>query len=339
MKVVASLFVALTSLLVAGRANAEPTGRAHAEPTGRANAEPAGSDRVPRAFRLEVRKNPCFTGETLREALAVALRKDPIDAGAGPRLVVEVLAGTRLARAHWRALDPRGEVTRERTVTTIRGCEGLLGDVALSIAIAYETNAQPAPPAVGCDAACRAEIRAELRAERCREHPRSCDVDIIPVLMAGGALSLGLTADPGGGAWLGGEVRFGPVFSAALEGRIFFPSRVVTTAGDPFEMTQVTLGLVPCARYKYLLGCLSVDLGMFVTGGVYDPPGQLPIVATFGVGPRIAGQFPITDRFGIRVFADLRFAPIPTQLYFLDSPATWESNLVSAALGAGFTFE
>lgn len=194
----------------------------------------AAFDDVPRTFRLEVRENKCMTGESLREAIAVALRKDPIDASAGPRLEVEVLAGSSLARARWRFLNAEGTELRQRTNTVTGGCSALVAEVALSIAVAYETSAPAPPPAVGCDAACRAQIRAEVRAELCRENPRSCNVDgVIPVLMAGGALSLGLTADPGGGAWVGGEVRFGEVFSAALDAR-------------------VSSRLVPCRRWGVL---------------------------------------------------------------------------------------
>lgn len=315
MKLLAFVLVALVVMLVAG---------------------PALAEDIPRAFRLDVKGDPCITSENLREALAVALRRDPIDRHAKDRLEVEVLAGSSLGRARWRVVDAAGNVQRERTNTAVGGCTALLREVSLSIAVAYESSA-PAPPAVGCDGACRAAIREELLAELCREHPRSC-MDIVPVLLAGGALSLGLTADPGGGAWLGGEVRFGEVFSAAFEARVFFPSRVVPTAGDPFELTMVTFGVVPCARYKYLLGCLSADLGMFIGGGIYAPEG-LPVLATFGVGPRVAGQFPVTNRLGIRVFADLRMAPIPTHFGFQDAPGAWDSNPVSGFFGAGVTFE
>lgn len=163
-------------------------------------------------------------------------------------------------------------------------------------------------------------------------------MDIIPVLLAGGLLSAGLTADPGGGVWLGGELRFGDTFSTALEARVLFPSRVVPTAGAPFDLTQAAFALVPCARWKYVLGCISADIGMFIGGGIYAPEG-LPVLATFGVGPRLAGQFPITERFGIRIFADLRIAPIPTHIGFQDAPGTWDSNPVSGLFGAGITFE
>jgi hypothetical protein len=301
-------------------------------------AGPAGAGEVPRVFRLEVRGDPCITAESLREALAVALGHDPVDRGAAARLEVQVLAGESLGRARWRFVDAAGGVKWERTNTVTAGCGVLLREVSLSVTVAYESTAPP--PAPVCDAACRAVIRAEVRAELCRKHPRSCaDVDITPVLLAGGALSLGLTADPGGGAWLGGEVRFGEHFSVGLDARVLFPSRAVPTLGSEFEMTMVTFGLVPCGRYKYFLGCLTADMGMFIGGGVTAPGGALPVAATSGIGPRLAGQFPINERFGIRVFADLRFAPIRTDIPFIDTGGRWTSNIVSGLFGAGFTFE
>lgn len=297
-------------------------------------AGPARAEGVPRAFRLDVQGDGCTGAEDLREALAIALGKDPIDARAGSRLVVRVLAGSSLARARWQVLDAQGAPIRERTITVTGGCRALVRELALSIAVAYETDAPPPSPAVACDAACRAEVRAEI----CREHPRSC-MDIVPVLLAGGALSLGLTADPGGGAWLAGEVRFGETFSAAIDARVLFPSRVVPTAGETFDLTMVSFGLVPCARWKWLLGCVTADLGMFIGSGIYAPGGGPTVLATFGVGPRLAAQVPITERFGLRAFADLRIAPIPTHVGFQDSPGTWDSNPVSGLFGLGVTFE
>lgn len=301
-------------------------------------AASAAAQELPRAMRLEVKGDACVTSESLREALSVALRSDPIDPSAGPRLFVEVLAGASLGRARWRVIGAEGAALRERTVTITGGCGMLLRELALSIAVAYESSA-PAPPAVGCDAVCLAKIRAEVRAELCRENPRSCNVDgVIPVLLAGGALSLGLTADPGGGAWLGGEVRVGEVFSAGMEARVLFPSRAVQEpSNEPFELTAVTFALVPCARWKVLLGCAFADIGMLIGGGVTVPSG-IPVLATFGVGPRVAVHVPFAKRFGFRAFADLRFAPVPSRAIFA-SGGRWESSVASGLIGVGFTFE
>lgn len=292
-------------------------------------ATPAVAEPFPRRFRLDVAPNTCTNAEALREALAVALRSDPVDPAATDLVAVEVLAGSNLARARW------STGARERTVTVTGGCAALLAELALSIAVAYETDA---PPVVACDAACRAQIRAEVRAEICQENPRSCNVDIVPVVLAGGLLSAGLTADPGGGAWLGGEVRFGETFSAAAEARVLFPSRARSTAGDDFAVTLGSLAVVPCVRWSWLLGCVSADIG-FLALGVVTTSGE-PIVATFGVGPRLAVQIPLGDRFGLRVFADARFAPVPSRVGpFLDTGGRWQTEIASGLFGLALTFQ
>lgn len=303
----------------------------------------AAPDDVPRTFRLDVRGHACITGESLREALAAVLRSDPVDATAGARLEVDVIAGSTLARGRWRILDAAGAALRERTITVAGGgCVQLLHDLALSLAVAYESSAPAPPPAVGCDAACRAQIRAEVREELCREHPRSCNpVDITPVLLVGGMFSAGFTSDVGGGAWLGGELRFGEIFSGALEARVLFPSRVVSQpTGFAFDVTTVTAALVPCARWSVLLGCAFVDVGaLFATVTNTVPFSGPPVVATLGFGPRVAVHIPFADRFAARIFAELRIAPAPSSFVALDTGSRWESNPVSGTVGAAIAFQ
>ena len=177
-------------------------------------AASAAAEELPRALRLEVAGDTaCLGAEHLREALAVALGTDPIGEQASARLVVQVLAGESLGRARWRIEDAAGHLFRERTVTVTGACGVLLRETALSIAVAYETSREPAEP---CDTKCRAKIRAEVRAELIKE----LRMDIVPVLMAGGLLSAGFTADPGWGTYLGGEVR--SVRSSVPDWRLVF---------------------------------------------------------------------------------------------------------------------
>lgn len=296
-------------------------------------ASSATAVELPRTMRLEVKGDAtCLDADRLREAMAVALGADPIDEEAAAHLVVTVLAGEQLGRARWRVEDAAGRVLRERTITVTGGCGALVRETALSIAVAYETGAAPAAP---CDTACRAKIREEVRAELIKELRMD---GIVPVLMAGGMLSAGFTADPGWGAFLGGEVRFGEVFSTALEARILFPSRVVDDTSQVFGLTAITFALVPCGRWKVLMGCGFADLGMLVGGGGVSAPGGLPVIATFGFGPRLAAHIPIGDRFGVRAWADLRIAPVPSEVTFYGG-GRWASNPVSGLFGIGATFQ
>jgi hypothetical protein len=303
----AALLVALVVLVLAGRASAED---------------------IPRTFQLSVRGDTCITGESLREALSVALRRSGVHG-------VEVLVGASLGRARWRFVDAGGNVQRERTNTVTGDCGVLLRELSLSVTVAYETVQVTTPPP-GCDAACRAEIRAEVRAELIKE----LRMDLHPVLLAGGMLSAGFTADPGGGFFVGGGIRFEEVFSVDLEARVLLPSPVVREpTGRRFDVTAITGALVPCVRWRVLLGCAFVDVGMLYADLPVYPGAPPPLVATIGVGPRLGVHVPFADRFAFRAFADLRFAPAPSVYTALDTGSRWESNVVSGLFGAGFSFE
>lgn len=299
----------------------------------------ARADLPPRTFRLEVRADgtSCPDVDGMRDALALALRVDPIVGTSPARLVVTLLQAGALARGGWEMFGPEGVKLRERTFTITGSCAQLAKDLALTFAVFYDTP--PASESSTCDAACQAKAREDARRELIAEGYRP-PMDVHAVVMAGGLLSANLTADPGGGFFLAGEAR-GKILSGGLEVRVLFPSRAVEDViGYTFEISSFTAALVPCARYRYFVGCVVFDVGMLVAGGTVAPPlAGPPIVATLGIGPRVAAQIPFAERFGARVFADLRIAPIPSSYNFINTGGRWESEVVSALFGVGLTFE
>jgi tetratricopeptide (TPR) repeat protein len=243
---------------------------------------------------------------------------------------------------------------------TARG--GDLPDVHFTLLAGAPARLAAAP----CDEACRAKIRKEaeddtnlkweLKYERdmarlTKQVRRDAEliyrrqVDPSFAVLGGFLASVGLTAGPGPGFFLGGEAHWGAFnevgFSAGLEAQTLFPSKGVTLAnGNPLDISQVTAALVPCLRYKWVGGCAVVDVGILIAGS----PGPIKfydgnILVTSGFGPRLGFQVPIAERFMVRGFAELRISPIDTGWTIgIKSPRTWLNPPVSGLFGLGFSF-
>lgn len=165
-------------------------------------------------------------------------------------------------------------------------------------------------------------------------------------LVAGGLISAGFTVDVGPGFWIGGEARWGAPeevgFSLGAEVRTLLPANADTQPdGEKFELSLIDLGAAPCLRYKWALGCAIVDFGVTIPGRL---PGQtfdsdVPILAMFGFGPRLAADIEIVERVGVRAFADLRFSPLTSFGYDINGESVWDSPLVCGILGLGLSFK
>lgn len=292
---------------------------------------------MPRTARLEVKHvegaAACPGAERVREALAVAAGVDVVDASSQARLVFTLAAAGDLARGRWELVDEHGATIRTRSATVTGTCTQLVAELALAFAVAWET----APAPCTCDEACQAKARDAARRDLINEGYRS-PMDLSVAVMAGGLLSANLTADPGPGLFLAGELHK-DWFSGALEVRVLFPSRVVAEPTKfEYDYTAITGALVPCARWKVLLGCAVFDVGMLIAGGDVSFADS-SVIATLGIGPRLAVHVPFAERFAVRAFADLRFAPVPSVSTFIDTGAKWQSEVVSGLFGVGLAFE
>lgn len=313
-------------------------------------ASPARAQLPPRTFRLEVQRGEgadCPAAEGVRDAITVAAGVDPVDAKSSARLRVELLQGGAIARGRWAMFDAGGALLRERTVTITGPCKKLLAELVMTWVVFYETP-PAAAPAPACDEVCREQVKRELREEVRRElvaagYVRRMNPSV--AVLTGVLMSAGYAADPQPGLFFSGEVH-GDVLSLGLELHGLFSARAVREPDKKeFSIAAITGTAVPCARWKpggkdvALLGCAFFDLGAVLAGGgARSPAGPL---ATMGVGPRLAVHVPFADRFALRVFADLRFAPVATSATFAGAPAgtKWESNVVSGLFGLGVSFE
>jgi hypothetical protein len=165
-------------------------------------------------------------------------------------------------------------------------------------------------------------------------------------IVLGGALSLGFTPDVAPGFFVAGELHWRRKehwgFHLALEPRVFLPSQVaLSPSGKPVYITFFDVAAVPCARYKWVLGCAFVDMGAtFLSGPSLEGTGSNGLsLFMFGLGPRLAVDIPITERFGVRAFGDVRFLPLPPVSYkYGPLGAIWTDPLVSGFVGLGISF-
>jgi hypothetical protein len=158
---------------------------------------------------------------------------------------------------------------------------------------------------------------------------------------AGGVASLGFTADPGPGAWLGAELRPIEAFSMGFELRGLFPSRVVAAEpinpNLPFEspkepiVTNVEMLVVPCFRYWWLMGCAVGHIGFSIS----ETPAGFGGWPAYGIGPRVGIEVPITDRFFVRGHGDVLVDFADPTLELPDVNLKWKQNIVSGFIGLG----
>lgn len=162
-------------------------------------------------------------------------------------------------------------------------------------------------------------------------------------------MTAGLTANVGPAFGIMGDIRY-DWFSLGLELRGVPPA--VAYAAEPIpgkkqnlprveiDVSQWTALLVPCGRWKYLVGCAVAQAGLLYVQGPIDG-GAHPNI-TFG--PRLGFEVPFAERFAVFGFGEALFMAYGAQATFnLDAPGlpapnvTWKQSIVSGFFGAGLS--
>jgi hypothetical protein len=145
----------------------------------------------------------------------------------------------------------------------------------------------------------------------------------------------------GPGFGIGADVR-GEVFSVGVELRGVLPGIIwgegPVDPARPFsrahtDLSQWTGLVVPCARYKYFVGCGVVQGGLNVTnsgvGGGIRP--------AFNLGPRVGFEVPFAERFAVFGFGEALFALLPSGLDDVPHNVEWTQSPVSGFFAAGLS--
>jgi hypothetical protein len=179
--------------------------------------------------------------------------------------------------------------------------------------------------------------------------PPSWPMDLKIGLSAYGMMSWLLTPNVAPAVGVAIDTR-GEVLSVGGEFRAVMPSRVLVTepvpgAGSSFpvemDVSQFSLLVVPCFRWKYFVGCAVGQLGTFIIQTRVQTGDDL----VFGLGPRLGFEVPFADRFAVFGFGEALFAPFPAALKFTNPPpgmpdgpvpnVRWEQPVGSVFFGAG----
>jgi hypothetical protein len=182
---------------------------------------------------------------------------------------------------------------------------------------------------------------------------RPWNMDVKIAVSAYGMMSWLLTPNVAPAIGVSVEGR-GEIFSVAGEIRSVLPSRVLVTeqvpgkpVGYPVEMdvSQHTALVVPCARWRYLVGCAVAQIGFFrlqTTIGGSDP-------LSVAVGPRVGFEVPFAQRFAVFGFAEALFSPYRANVFYIlpppndpEAPAAnvkWVQPVGSVFFGAGLSIK
>lgn len=191
------------------------------------------------------------------------------------------------------------------------------------------------------------EIREDIREEVARQlggmglppRPPPKDAPLMTFPFAAhvdATVSIGYALDVGVGVVIGAEWRPIEYFSAGLDLRGIAPAKVheFGTFGQlQTKATMLSALVVPCGRWKILMGCAVLDVG--ATYFDTEPVAWWPRIA---LGPRVGVDVPFAERFSVRVTGDLLFPLLRTHF---DAPGLSESEvdfgepLVSGFVTAG----
>jgi hypothetical protein len=193
-----------------------------------------------------------------------------------------------------------------------------------------------------CDAACVEKKVDEL----CRKYGRCPNMGPTLTIMGGGLITAGWAAVVGPGAWLGGEVKW-EKFSIGIEARGTFPTEAQRYYKSPptSDLFSFSGLIVPCARWKWLLGCGLVEVGQWTFTVPNSPQGNNSDLL-LSIGLRGGVDVPLAAGFSIRGFADFAFHPYINGVNVDDLSApgfpkpvrSWDESWVSGFFGLGVAF-
>jgi hypothetical protein len=356
--VAASIFLGLAA--PAGQGRAQTPSLAEGSGPQQASPPPAAAQRpmmdAPRGPRLEYTRGPsaCLSPIDFATELRVLMRA-PLRTDAPDMVKVWCSRGPLGFTCRVQHVDASGKGGK---VQRIDGwdCWRVGRETALAVAEIAGFNPEPKPPSPPpepcptCPAAapcrCPPERVCPLPPKPRKHWYHMSDLSLYAMALLTG----GLWADPGAGVAAGIEVRgdmgedpgenpWVPVASIALEMRLAIPGRVDArepldpskpTMPESYNVGQFSIGLVPCARWKYFFGCGVIQPGFYwaEAPGYFDT-GQ----PSLAFGPRAGVRVPLNDRFALFGFGEALFAPL--RLGFASPPEENVFWLPSVAQGYG----
>ena len=333
------------------------TSAAHAQ-----DATPAAPVDDPRKGpRLEYRQGPreCLTEDAFRSEVAIAANDGEDHLYDSSPDVVRVWF--EKIRGGYRGTIEYTDATGAKDVPEVQtsyNCEILARWVASSVsdkiprAPAPSCPVCPAPlPAPSCPSCpvCGTSQPPTPRPVPLAKPPWRMDLSV--GLSTYVMMSAFLSANVAPAVGVGADVR-GEIFSIGLDLRFVVPSRAYARERIPgatssfpvdFDLGQFSGSVVPCARYKYFVGCAVAQLGALS----WQTVDWFNLGVSFGFGPRVGFEVPFAERFAVFGFGEAIFTPSQAVLQFNQPPqgqpsgpvanTQWEQPVGSGFFAAGVT--
>lgn len=288
------------------------------------------------SFAREVGAERCPDESALRAEVAARLGADPFVAVADREVVARIdRQGGRLHGLVELRTSGRVQGSRDLAIDS-EDCAELVRAMALALAIALDpehadTSATP-PPATPSPAPLPVTPPPAAPAPRPTaapsRPPEPPGPRVVPEVGASVAIATGLAPSTaiGFGAFVG--VRRG-AFSLAAEGRRDLPA-----TGDGVRAALLAGSLVPCARFRWMLGCAVGSVGRM------EAEGRTEGRATWAAaGIRVGAELPLDARWFVRAHADA-LATLRRIELRLDGASVWTTPPLvgSAAVALGLRF-
>ncbi len=333
---------------------------AHAQDTATTRAQlPSAVDDPRKGPRLVYRQGPreCLTEDAFRSEVAIAAQDGEDHLYDSSPDVVRVWF--EKIRGGYRGTIEYTDATGAKDVPEVQtsyNCEILARWVASSVS--DKIPREPAPSCPVCP--------APLPAPSCPSCPRCGTsqpsaprpvplakppwrMDLSVGLSTYVMMSAFLSADVAPAFGIGADVR-GEIFSIGLDLRFVVPSRAYARERIPgatssfpvdFDLGQFSGSVVPCARYKYFVGCGVAQFGALS----WQTDNDFNLGVAFGLGPRVGFEVPFAERFAVFGFGEVLFSPsrvalkfdLPDPKYPSEPPPNtqWVQSVASGFFGAG----
>jgi hypothetical protein len=251
--------------------------------------------------------------------------------------------------------DAAGNTSKVTVTKEADHCPSLARNTALKVA----KRVPPKPPPEPCPLCRSCPACAEcLAPSRCPAYPPPpkppWPMDLKVGLSAYGMMTWLLTPNVAPAIGVAVDAR-GEVISVAGEFRAVMPSRVIATervtgaaSSYPVELdvSQFSVLVVPCGRWKYFVGCAVAQAGFFL----FKTSIQELDATAFGLGPRLGFEVPFAEeRFAVFGFGEALFTPRPAGVRFTNPPpgepedpaanVRWGQPVGSVFFGVGVSFK
>jgi hypothetical protein len=305
----------------------------------------AGASRATPTSRLvysrSVDAGSCPDEQALRHEVAARVGYDPFFPWATRTIVAGITRREGAFVATVDLVDDQGLSHGARELRTDRGCDDLLGAMALAIAIAIDPQSlsrvgppppplpPPSPPASDPSPVTTPEQPAPSEHLLAPQPSRASQLEIDGSV--GLVASGGLAPNVAAGLSLGAGVRW-RMLSLSVEGLIDAPSTTQAEGGGTVTTWLVLADVAPCVHFGSFLACALGQVGSMQASGDGVSEARSTSIPWWAAGGRLGAMVRLSDAMSLRFRTDV-VANLDRATLQLNGTEAWQYPLVGASLG------